>query len=71
MPCPDGPEKANSMILEVAAGILIATGILAITALGLTVALDRDNRAIGASGPGWLIACVGGILGVAVIYMAI
>lgn len=57
-------------MIEVAAGILIAGVILGMIVLGLTIALDQDNRNLGASGSGWWLASIGGLAFVAIIYIA-
>jgi hypothetical protein len=55
------------MILQVAAGILIAAAIIAVIALGLVGLVDRDSSV--QSFGGWLIG--GGLIaGGVVIYMA-
>lgn len=59
------------MMFQVAAGVLIAGAIMGLVGFGLAIALDSDNRALGAAGPGWGLALTGAVLAIAVIYAAL
>ncbi len=64
-------EEGYQMMLQVAGGILIAALVLAVVAFGLVIALDRDNKALGVSGPGYWIAATGAAVAIGIIYLAL
>jgi pheromone shutdown protein TraB len=62
-------EEGNQIMLQVAGGIIIAALILALITFGLVIALDRDNQALGVSGPGYWMVATGVAAAIGIIYL--
>ncbi len=57
-------------MLQIAAGIIIAAGVLGVIGLGLAIVLDRDTQLLQSTGPGWVLVTLGGLAALAIIYVA-